>query len=638
MRSAGEYSGSDPDAGSDELREHQESFVSSSTLGDEVKYSTRLAALAGSAALIAMTLAPVALATGARASTGAQAAPAGWTTSLIAVNRQGGSVLATAGLPAAATVPDAPPAPHDAGAFFHGVDNGTQAHLPTPTAAAVSLTPVGFDGLSQLDQARADGGHQRAIGAPDQALCVGNGYVLEGVNNALRVFGTDGAALTDPIALAPFFGDGHEIVSTSPLVLGALHTDPRCLFDPDTGRFFVTDLRYHRDPQTLAVTGPYAVELAVSQGGDPRAGWSLYTIDTTADGSDGSTALSGCPCLGDQPELGADANGIYVTTTEYAHPDSSNETIAGERWFAMSKARLVTGSITRAVSFSLAFAGTFPFPVNTEPAIIPTGGDYDSDNGGTEYLTSDCGSVDQLFVFALTNTSSLDSEAPQLALSSRLVQTEHTTTAAAFGQPDGARPLASWIQQQTGGNIPPVEYLDSGSPCGNTVYADHRLWTTRVTDVKPENGPVRAGIAWFQLLPTVTDGEVSATVAKQGYLAPNRNNAILGSFAVDSNGHGVLAFSVYGPDYYPSVAYAPVDETGVGNVVIVAAGSRSLDDYDGYAYFGATNRVARFGDYSAAVTTGDGDYWIAGEYQPDTARTLMASWATHLAHLSRGAP
>src|SRR6185369_11946946 len=65
---------------------------------------------------------------------------------------------------------------------------------------------INFKGLNHRDQRLANGGNQFSIEPPDQGLCAGNGYILESVNDALRVFDTDGHALTGVIDLNTFYG------------------------------------------------------------------------------------------------------------------------------------------------------------------------------------------------------------------------------------------------------------------------------------------------------------------------------------------------------------------------------------------------------------------------------------------------
>ena len=82
---------------------------------------------------------------------------------------------------------------------FHNI--GTPSHPGAPSAAAdpagnsvmVPVNPVpGFAGINHLDQRTAGtgayAGTQFSLEPPDQALCVGNGYVVESVNTAIRVY------------------------------------------------------------------------------------------------------------------------------------------------------------------------------------------------------------------------------------------------------------------------------------------------------------------------------------------------------------------------------------------------------------------------------------------------------------------
>jgi hypothetical protein len=165
------------------------------------------------------------------------------------------------------------------------------------------------------------------------------------------------------------------------------------------------------------------------------------------------------------------------------------------------------------------------------------------------------------------------------------------------------------------------------------VYADGRLWTARPTEVKLPTGSVRNGLSWFQIVPTVTAGHVSGRVVNQGYIGIDGNNTVDGSIAADRTGHGVIAFGIYGPDYYPSAAYVPIDEHGTGTAVIVGEGQVPLDNWDGYSYFGRPTRIARYGDYAAAVAVSDGDYWIGQEYMPNIARTRIDNWGTRIAEV-----
>jgi hypothetical protein len=69
------------------------------------------------------------------------------------------------------------------------------------------------------------------------------------------------------------------------------------------------------------------VDIAVSDSGDPTGSWTVFRLPVQNDGTEG-TPNHHCffihngvpvfdPCLGDYPHIGADANGIYLTTNEF---------------------------------------------------------------------------------------------------------------------------------------------------------------------------------------------------------------------------------------------------------------------------------------------------------------------------------
>ena len=77
-------------------------------------------------------------------------------------------------------------------------------------------TVAAWNGISHLDQRTAGTGiyknTQFSLEPPDQGLCVGNGNVVETVNNAYQVYDTNGTAKTSVIALSQFFGLAPEVV------------------------------------------------------------------------------------------------------------------------------------------------------------------------------------------------------------------------------------------------------------------------------------------------------------------------------------------------------------------------------------------------------------------------------------------
>ena len=178
----------------------------------------------------------------------------------------------------------------------------------------------GWAGISHYDQRNAGTGiyanTQFSTEPPDQGFCVGNGYVIEPVNTAFNVYKKNGTLLVGPVALNQFFGRTPEFDRVNTIFGDAL-TDPRCLYDEGTGRFFATVTEYDTDPATSAVAGPSSLLIAVSNSSNPTGSWTIYSLDTTNDGLDGTPSHPDCPCFGDQPLIGTDTHGFYISTNEF---------------------------------------------------------------------------------------------------------------------------------------------------------------------------------------------------------------------------------------------------------------------------------------------------------------------------------
>jgi hypothetical protein len=523
-------------------------------------------------------------------------------------------------------------------------------HVPMAAGnSIVSGSFSGFLGLTHRDQRLSGTGiyanTQFNIEPPDQGLAVGHGFVVEPVNNVLAVYSAaDGSLLSGPEPLNQFFGVAPAIVRSTPLVFGPFLSDPRAYFDSSTGHFFITELEIGRDTSTGALVSPSQFFIAVSQTNDPTGTWNIFTLDTT---NDGDSLFGPCPCFGDQPLIGADQNGFYINTNAFTI--STPHLFRGTQLYAISKNALVTGTPPTITAIRIVDDNLTNFGFSIQPAAVPPGGSFETSNGGTEYFVSSLdftGTLaDHLAVWALTNTGSLDTT-PDLHLSVQFVTTE------VYGQPPSA--------QQKPGPTPQLEGLTAaGLPLPGAsenhlelvatnddrmmqvVFANGNLWTGLNSVVKTHEGPVRTGAAWFILSPSVAGSEestqVGATVANQGYVAinsPNENNVIYPSIGVNSSGKAVIAFSVVGQDFFPSAGYATLDAgNGAGPIVISSPGTAPEDGFSGYVQFGGF-RVARWGDYSAAVADESGDIWMGNEMIPNAKRVIRANWGTFITKVS----
>jgi hypothetical protein len=541
---------------------------------------------------------------------------------------------------------------------------------------------LGFEGLNHYQQRYSRGGNQFSVEPPDQGMCVGNGYVVEAVNDVFNVFHqSDGtSALPDNTAtnivggfprnvnhavdLNSFYGYPPAINRTTG-ARGQFVTDPSCIYDAPTQRWFVVSLTL--DSQ---VAGPCQVvfscvnhlDLAVSQTSNPTGGWNIYRIDVTNDGTDSGGQNPG-PYLGDYPHLGADANGIYVTTNAYPWHENG---FSGAQIYALSKAQLAAGaaSVTMAHIDTSGMvnepsdAGSTQPGFTLWPAQSPGTSSYNLAANGTEnFLSSNAAdeaqkpvsgeagtrTSHQLIVWSLTNTASLNG-VPALSLSNKVLTvgdygvppkqqqpgsgSAPTTavpqghclndeTTLLFNGQSGCWKLLVSATAHTDSTTGMVRTEVVARPDSNdtrmqqVTFANGKLWGALDTALNPDGGAQRAGVAWYIVNPN------AGKLVMQGYLGATGYDFTYPAIGVTPSGRGVMAFTATGDSTYPSAAYAPIDgNAGVGdwNIVPGGEGSAADDGFTGYRQQRFPNPIrSRWGDYGAAAVDGN-SVWVASEY------------------------
>jgi hypothetical protein len=578
--------------------------------------------------------------------------------------------------------PDGSPGPAPAfpvnRSLSKGVAKGVSVNSGKKTKSNPQLNSS-FAGLNHYQQRYSRRGNQFSVEPPDQGMCVGNGYVVEAVNDVFNVFSaTTGQSLlpdntatnivssfprdvNHAIDLNSFFGYPEPAINRSTGVRGHFVTDPSCLYDAATQRFFVIALTL--DPQ---VSGPCQgvfscvnhLDIAVSQTSNPTGAWNIYRIDVTNDGTNTGNANPG-PYLGDYPHIGADANGFYITTNAY--PWHANG-FSGAQIYALSKAQLAAGAAsvtmvhidTSGLVNAPSDAGSTQPGFTVWPAQSPGTTSFDTSAKGTEYFLSSNAADEathpvagtggnyisnQIVVWTLTNTSSLNTASPLLSLSNKLVtvnqygippkqtQPGSGTTADKTTTPDVAQ--GDCLNDETtvtiagtgcwkllvGATAHAAGSEVIASPDSNdtrmqqVMYANGKLWGALDTAVTVDSAN-RAGIAWYIFNPT------NGSIVMQGTYGITGADLTYPAIGVTTGGRGVMAFSYTDTTNptNPSAAYAPIDASvGVGDTHIIATGATRDDGFTGYKQQRFPNPIrSRWGDYGAAAVDGN-SVWIASE-------------------------
>jgi hypothetical protein len=491
-----------------------------------------------------------------------------------------------------------------------------------------------FEGVNFHDQRFSNSGNQFSVEPPDQALCVGNGFVVESVNDVLRVYNTAGTLLAGPVDLNTFYGYAPAITRTaSPLRFGPSITDPSCYYDPDTQRWFHVVLTLDRaNPFTQGLAGTNHLDIAVSQTSNPLGAWKVYQLPVQNNGTQGTPdhqCNSGF-CLGDYPHIGADANAIFLTTNEFA---LSGPGFYGAQIYAISKRALAAWASSPNVVMWNGGSPDIPAPAFTVwPAISPDA-QYAADNGGTEFLLNtdavffDDGASSEVWLWAIRNTGAIDSSPLSLALDVHPLSVQgYAVPARTADQKPGNTPLHDCIASapcaaligSPVSNAPQRRVAVNDSRTQQVTYANGKLWGAWDTDVL--QGTVhRSGISYLVVNPN------SGVIYANGTLSLDGANLTYPAVAVTKSGRGVIGFSLVGPSDWPSAAYASIDaKVGVGDVHIAAAGVGPWDGFTGYSSIGGSR--ARWGDYGAAVADGN-SIWLASEYIAQTCTFAQYSAA-----------
>ena len=551
------------------------------------------------------------------------------------------------------------------------VDRSLSTHAGKGASAQAGLKAksnpelkASFEGLNFFQQRFARGGNQFSVEPPDQGLCVGNGYIVEAVNDVLNVYNAAGVsqlpanAVGGAVDLNSFYGYPAAI-NRSTGARGQFVTDPSCYYDAQTQRFYVVVLTLETNPASGAFTLANHLDIAVSNTSNPTGTWTIYKVNVTADGTSNPSALNACPCLGDYPHIGADAYGFYITTNAY--PWNGNG-FNGAQLYAFSKRELASGAASVGVTHIDTFgavaassdAGSTQPGFTAWPAQSPGTSSYDLNAGGTEYLLSSnaadeathpvagfggSGTSSQLVVWGLKNTSSLDT-IPALSLSNKILSVSPYAIPPKSNQPGSGTapgedvPLGHCINDTTTVTVAGVgcwRLLFGTAPAHTEVVSKPDSNDTRMQQVMFANGKIwgaldtavsfdatvshnKAGIAWYIVKPDVSTGSLAAKVALQGTYGVAGTNLTYPAIGVTASGRGVIAMTLMSATDNPSAAYASIDAlVGVGDVHVAAPGAAPDDGFTSYKAEVGNPPRTRWGDYGAAAVDGN-SIWIASEY------------------------
>jgi hypothetical protein len=412
-------------------------------------------------------------------------------------------------------------------------------HAPA-TFAQTGIVGVNFTGVTLPDGKLLN--NNNGYAPPDNAGAVGPDHLVQLINGAFAVYDKSGFEL-DTISGRQFWIDAGIDPGISIANLGVFNQ--RILYDPTVGRWIAA-----------ALTGDTIdndILIARSDTADPLGTWQAVSFLGNV-GGDGKFA--------DFTRLGMDANGVYLSTTNFTE-NSIDGGLDSVSIFSLPKVDLLAGTPTLANLTRYDALDPGEYGMSIQPVI-----NFGPTNGYATLIGSSYAPTDTVMLHS--NLTATDSPAALLSPGSMIDVAQYTNPPRA-AQPDGTRTI-NFLDDRTGSNI----YQVNG-----TIYLAH---STKIGG--------NAAIKWVLI------DEQTNQVISEGVLSDPNFDYYLPSIAANANGDIVLAFtrSGFGPE---------------GNVRILAAVGKTEG---GLTTFGSPILLKnspvqnyhsisdRFGDYTTTVT------------------------------------
>jgi hypothetical protein len=409
---------------------------------------------------------------------------------------------------------------------------------------------------------------------PDSMGAIGPSQVVVDVNGRLRVFDKEG----NPSGL-----DVTDSAFWAPVRNGAEPTDPGVEYDRLSQRWVVSAI-------TIEPTNN-RIMLAVSNG---------PTITSTSNFtyfffSEASPPPSGPSRFADYPQLGVDANAIYIGVNEFT---SSSGGFTGTTAFVIRKSSVMGGGPIVVTAFRNLASGSGAGPASPQPAtdMVPS-----VDSG---YIVgADNAFFSRLDVRRISDPGGTPSISPNLTVT---VPQTFVPTSTPFAVP-------------AQGTIGGLDALDdrlfeatiSRDPNGNvTLWTAHNLLVNS-TGASSASGN-RAGDRWYQLgnLDTTPSLVQSGTLFDTA--APNPRQFWIPSIVMNGQGHASINASAAGTTHHAEVASSGrlfTDPLGTIEPSQISQSSTST-------YNLGSGTPHRWGDYSQTVVdpTDNMTFWTFQEY------------------------
>ncbi|MDQ6933426.1 MAG: hypothetical protein M3160_09675 [Candidatus Eremiobacteraeota bacterium] len=413
---------------------------------------------------------------------------------------------------------------------------------------------------------------------PDMALAVSPTAVFQAVNDSVAVFSQTGAIQP---GWPQNFGNFFSVPSPGKCDPFPFMSDPRAFYIPADGRFVASAVQVD-GPVIGTLCAPLGkVWVAVSATSNPNGAWHVYAFDFGTN-------------FPDFPQIGFDANGIYLSANLFSNSDQPS--YQGAQIFGMSKASMEAGSPVSPKGFALGGVGNvLAFSVQPVETLSPATVEY--------FINSDvtCFTCRTLSVWAFANVLGTPSLSAVNILSRQ------------YSIPPNADEPGCTV---TGAD--PTACINTGDQriSATPIYRGGLISFGLNTGISGRTPAVSTSY-WGQVQPTLSRTTITGgTVFQSAYLAfPGTASTYYPAVTPDANNNLFVSYGASGSTFYPEAFYSAHATTDLRSTI-----RYPVELIAGFGtYFGS-----RWGDYSAAAVSGPtgSNVWFGLEYSSNS------NWAT----------
>jgi hypothetical protein len=450
----------------------------------------------------------------------------------------------------------------------HAVPPGPPDTTTNAVYSAGPLSPISIS--SSINSSWAGMFQTSTIRPPDPHGAAGPNGIIQTVNLRVAYWPKDGGGGTPvwgPVSLtgsSGFFGSVGNL-STN------LNSDPRCLYDMYTNRFYVTMQEATNDSSYL--------NFAVSKTSNPTtsdaSSWFFYRINNTE-------TVAGTRYGADYPGLGIDSQAVYVTFNMYSLPFTSTSSFQNCQIVVLNKDSINSGRATHA----FVYAGSSAFTL--QPATVSGS----TKPGNKAYFGEiDFSSTTNVRVWALADPLGT-----------------HTLTAASVTVPNHGGYIDNAPQSGTSTTVPTL----SPRTQGNAFWWKGELWFCHTA-----GGGSTTSKVYYYRVATNNFPSSAPTLMESGNI--NGGTGVWTyqpSIGADSAGSVCIVYTQSSSTTFPTMMYTTrVKGAGAFETPAAVKASPAYSNSD------------RWGDYASVTQDpSDGSFWITHEWSRSTASHDWGTW------------